>query len=154
MDGRMHRRSAAALIAAVLVGLLAVPAGPAGAGSPEAPYFTKITGPEVTQTNDANPIVGNFTDLVLDDILWYSIGSGKETLWTPCPECESGPFTKRQLPLANQVNGYYQPVVGDFAGNGLDDIYWLSYEGADYLWTNIGGGTFTSKRFDMAAGVF
>ena len=153
---RSKRLGAVATLVAVtaLVGLLAAPARPAGAEEPDIPYFTETTGADVEPPNRlANPVVGHFTDLVLDDIFWYAAGATKESIWTPCPDCESGPFTKRQPPLANQVAGAYLPTVGDFSGNGLDDIYWLSQSpGADYLWTATGSGAFSVRRFDAPTG--
>ncbi|MGN6694223.1 MAG: FG-GAP repeat domain-containing protein [Aquihabitans sp.] len=142
------RRIAVATLAAITTLLLAPTAGPAGAEGTDIPYFEAITGSGVNQDAVANPIVGHFTDQVLDDILWYRAGPTKESLWTPCPGCDA-PFTKKQLPASMQVNGYYEPVVADFAGDGLDDIYWIAAGTApDYLWTNTGSGTFTSKRRD------
>jgi len=155
MNAPTRRTALAALVAAAaLISLLAAPGSPAGAEEPDIPYFTEYTGEQVAPpTKYADPLIGHFTDAVLDDILWYSPGSTKEQLWTPCPECESGPFTKKQLPLANQIGGYYQPVIADFSGNGLDDIYWLSQSAAaDYLWTSTGAGSFTVRRFDAPGG--
>lgn len=151
MNARMRRSATAVLVAvAALVGSVAL-AAPAGAEEPDIPYFSEYSGGEFVQPENARPVVGHFTDQVFDDILWYQYGSAKETLWTPCPDCAK-PFTKKQLPAALQVSGTYEPVVGDFSGDPLDDIYWVSLVGADYLWTNIGAGSFTSKRFDGPAG--
>ena len=37
--------------------------------------------------------------------------------------------------LATSVSGTYQPLVGDFSGDGLDDVFWYAPGGAaDYLW--------------------
>ncbi|MCU1369320.1 MAG: hypothetical protein JWO77_514 [Ilumatobacteraceae bacterium] len=152
MNARTRRPAIAALVAAAgLLGSLAV-AVPAGAEEPDVPYFAETRGAAVDAPDGAQPVVGHFTDQVLDDVLWYQQGTGKESLWTPCPGCESGPFTKKQLPAALQVTGYYHAFVGDFAGNGLDDIYWVNQDGGDYLWTSTGVGGFTSKRFDGPTG--
>jgi hypothetical protein len=142
------RRIAVATLAAITT-LLFVPAlAPAGAEGTDLPYFEQITGAGVNQDGTGVPVVGHFTDQVLDDVLWYQAGPKKESLWTPCPGCDET-FTKKQLPASMQVNGYYQPVVADFAGDGLDDIFWIAAGPApDYLWTNTGSGTFTSKRRD------
>ncbi len=155
MNASLRRTALSTLVAATaLLGSVAVSSTPASAEEPDLPYFTETTGPDVEAPSDrANPVVGHFTDQVLDDIFWYTPGAAKEQLWTPCPECGGGPFTKKQLPLANQIGGYYQPVVGDFSGNGLDDIYWLSGSpAADYLWTATGAGSFTVRRFDAPGG--
>jgi len=148
MTTRTRRRAVAGLVAAAaLAGSLAL-ARPAGAEEPDIPYFTETKSAAVAWPDNALPIVGHFTDQVFDDILWYRQGPTKETIWTPCPGCGTGPFTKKQLPAGLQVSGYYQAYVGDFSGDALDDIYWVSQTGGDYLWTNIGSGSFTSKRFD------
>ena len=155
MNARSRRSAVAVLVAAAaLVGLLATSVAPAAAAPPpDTPYFTEITGASIAPPNTGTPIVGHFTDQVMDDLLWYEPGPTKELLWTPCPGCDGGPFTKKQLPLANQIGGYYEPVVGDFAGNGLDDIYWLSRSStADYLWTSTGAGSFSVRRFDAPDG--
>ena len=145
------KRTILALAAAAT--LAALTPAPVSAEEPDIPYFEDITGAEVAVKGDYNPVVGHFTDQVFDDILWYGFGSAKESLWTPCPGCEQGRFTKQQLPPNLQVTGYYGPIVGDFAGGKLDDIYWLDRDGsADYLWTNNGSGGFTTKRLDMADG--
>ena len=137
----------------VVVGVMgAGSAVPAAADAPDINYFQDITGPDVAVKGDYIPVVGHFTDLVLDDILWYAPGSGKESLWTPCPGCDKGPFTKKTLPLAQQVTSFFQPIVGDFSGDGLDDIFWWSSTGPDYLFTNNGSGNFTSRLTQMADG--
>lgn len=143
------RRTALIAVAAISA-LLVLPApAPVGAGSAETPYFTEITGAGIDQDSQASSVVGHFTGPALDDILWYQSGAAKESMWTPCPGCDQ-PFTKRQLPASQQVTGFYQPLVADFAGDGLDDIYWVNNDPSspDYLWTNTGSGTFTSKRRD------
>ncbi|WP_421120895.1 hypothetical protein ACE2AJ_06275 [Aquihabitans daechungensis] len=155
MTAAPRRTVTAALVAAAaLLGLLVAPGAPVGAEEPDVPYFTEYTGAEVTPPDTGgSPVVGHFTDQVLDDILWYAPGAPKEHLWTPCPDCESGIFTKKQLPLANQIGGYYEPIVGDFSGSGLDDIYWLNRSSsADYLWTSTGAGSFSVRRFDAPGG--
>lgn len=147
--------AATAVLTALIVpgGASAAPASPTrSATEPDLPYFTDTTGPSVAVKGDYATLVGHFTDLGLDDIFWYGYGSATESMWSPCPGCGTGPFTKRTLPPALQVNGLYSPIVGDFSGDEHDDIYWFNQDGADYLWTSLGDGTFATKRFDMAAG--
>lgn len=149
MTARMRRLALVALV--TVAAAVALPTGtPAGAEEPDVPFFTVTTGGTLNQdATNARPVVGHFTDQVFDDILWYQPGAAKESLWTPCPDCAQ-PFTKKQLPAALQVSGTYQPIVADFAGDGLDDIYWISAGPAhDYLWTNTGAGTFTSRERDQ-----
>lgn len=116
------------------------------------PYFSDTTGAKVAVKGQYTPIVGRFTRLDLDDIIWYS-GAYEpgapdltESRWSPCPGCAGGPFTKTTL--KTQVHRWYTPVVGDFAGDPHDDIFWFSWD-ASYLWTNDGAGSFTSKPLSL-----
>jgi hypothetical protein len=144
----LRRTALATLVAAAaLVGALALPAG---AEEPDIPYFTEVTGSAVAVSGTYTPVVGHFTDASFDDIIWYAPGSGTDRQWTPCPGCESGQFTKDVLDP--QVNGEYSAIVGNFSGDSLDDIFWWSGLGKDYLWTNNGSGAFTSRPLNMAVG--
>ena len=148
MVGKVVRAVACTALA---VGLLATtPTGQAGARTTTAPppYFTDTTGAKVAVRGQYTPLVGRFSRLDLDDIIWYSgaYGPGSpdltESRWSPCPGCAHGPFTKTTLPV--QVHRYYRATVGDFAGDEHDDIVWISPTGTSYLWTNDGAGSFTS----------
>ena len=45
-----------------------------------------------------------------------------------------------------QVGGTFRPVVGNFAGDQADDIFWYAPgTAADHLWTTIGPGTFAKE---------
>ena len=45
-----------------------------------------------------------------------------------------------------QVGGTFTPVVGNFAGDDADDVFWYAPgTAADFLWTTIGPGTFTKE---------
>lgn len=143
---------------AVLVAAAPAPATPQHAALPEstppppAPYFTDLTGAQVSVKGSYTPIVGRFTRLDLDDIIWYApawLGSsGIDRRWTPCVGCPGGPFTKSDL--AHQIHGDYEPVVGDFAGDGHDDIIWIGYNAGSFLWTNDGDGGFISSALNTS----
>lgn len=149
LSTRLRRTALATAVAVTaLVGALAPPAG---AEEPDIPYFTEVTGSAVAVNGDVEPIVGHFTDQTFDDIIWYARGPAKDKQWTPCPGCPAGQFTKADL--VPQVSGTYTPLVGNFSGDSLDDIFWWNERGGhDYLWTNNGSGAFSSRVLDMADG--
>src|SRR4051812_20035340 len=60
---------------------------------PPTPYFEEVTGSQVSVHGNYRPVIGSFTTAGLDDIFWYA-ADGTDRLWTPCPGCEAGPFTK------------------------------------------------------------
>jgi len=136
-----------AVAIALLAGIVAL--APPAQAEPDIAWFDEIAGASINVDGTYIPIVGHFTDLLLDDIIWYAPGTATDHRWTPCPGCPMGRFTKSVL--QPQVNGSYQPVVGDFAGDGKDDVFW-SGPGADHLWTNNGSGGFTSRRIDVGGG--
>src|SRR3954452_11416815 len=52
------------------------------------------------------------------------------------------------------IDGVYQPLVGDFAGDGADDIFWYAPgEATDVLWIahagSRGSDSFTRVRFSV-----
>ncbi len=93
------------------------------------------------------PLVGAFGGDKTSDILWYGPGTRPDSLWLGrVGQRGSAGFVKRSL----TIGGAYLPVVGDFAGEGHDDILWYTPgNGGDYLWTNTGDGHFTSTPLPM-----
>ncbi len=90
-------------------------------------------------TGSYQPITGDFNGDDRDDILWYSPGSGADSIWY---------FTGRGTILSKSltINGNYQAVVDDFDasdGFGGDDIFWYD-NASSYLWTANANETFTS----------
>ncbi|HEX5365462.1 MAG TPA: FG-GAP-like repeat-containing protein [Acidimicrobiales bacterium] len=52
-------------------------------------------------------------------------------------------------------SGAFSPFVGDFDGNGADDIFWYAWgTGGEYLWRSPGNGTFQSTRAPAASSGF
>lgn len=153
---RRPRPRSVAAMAAALLGLVALlaPTSAAADGEPDLPYYTDITASTLDVAGQYTPIVGHFTTTELDDIIWYSPGKGLDNRWTPCTHCTTRRFTKTQL--VPQVNGAYQPIVGDFAGDDLDDIYWRNPldGGHGSLWTNDGAGGFTRRQLDIPASYY
>ncbi|HEX7133206.1 MAG TPA: VCBS repeat-containing protein [Iamia sp.] len=79
------------------------------------------------------PLVGRFTDLVTDAILWYRFGSGSERFWS---FTDAGAVNQLEPPT---VNGSYDTAVGDYDGNGYQDIAW-EFLGDATIWQFNGGG--------------
>jgi hypothetical protein len=81
----------------------------------------------------ATPVVGEFTSTTRDAILFYRPGSAAEHFIS-----FNGNGSVNQLePPA--VNGSYDPEVGDYDGNGYQDIAWAS-GGKATLWKFNSGG--------------
>jgi hypothetical protein len=88
------------------------------------------------------PLVGDFGGDGADDVLWYGPGDVKDSLWLGrAGQRGSGAFRKIDL----GIKGRFKPVVGDFAGDEHDDVFWYAPgSAADYLWISDGTGRFTS----------
>lgn len=118
-------------------------------GSTERVLFFNAHGPDSVWTFDsgaghtssnlpaiegaARPIVGSFTHAGIDQVLFYRPGGAAETFVGFTPD-----GTPQQLEAPN-VNGSYDPAVGDFDDDGWDDIAWAS-QGKAVLWEFNGGG--------------
>ena len=142
---RPRRRSALARFATaalVALGMIAATSSPASALTPT-PVFPGALG-----TVPFN-VSGTYTPLPLLcgpdlDIFWYAPGTAADFIWSGIDV--SGPaLTYSTRPTT--VNGTYTPLVGDYDGDSCDDIFWyVPGGGADYIWYNNGGSTFTSKQ--------
>lgn len=142
---RPRRRSALARFATaalVALGMIAATSSPASALTPT-PVFPGALG-----TVPFN-VSGTYTPLPLLcgpdlDIFWYAPGTAADFIWSGIDV--SGPaLTYSTRPTT--VNGTYTPLVGDYDGDSCDDIFWYAPGGgADYIWYNNGGSTFTSKQ--------
>lgn len=75
----------------------------------------------------------------------WSPGGGLCDLTAARGDC-SRPFAPRGVTAtAQRVSGTYSPVVGDFDGNGVDDLLWYAPgAAADSFWINRGSGRFRS----------
>ncbi len=131
----MRKRTAAgvlAVVAAAAGGLTAATSAPT-AGAQSFVY--------------AEDLPGNFVGDSREELFSYVSGSTADTLVT---------FTRQGGPgsdvvIANHgftVNGLYDPVVGDFDGDGYDEILW--YAGGptvDYLWNFTSSSTVSTKPY-------
>lgn len=130
-----------ALAALAAIGLIGATSAPASAMT-QNPVFPGALG-----TVPFN-VSGTYTPLPLLcgedlDIFWYAPGRAADYIWSGIDV--SGPaMTYATRPTT--VNGTYTPLVGDYDGDGCDDVFWYAPgRGEDHIWYNDGGSTFTSK---------
>ncbi len=70
-------------------------------------------------------------------------GSRPDHLWYGTP---SGEFVSRAI----DVNGLYLPHIGDFDGNGADDIFWYGWGSReDFVWLGQTDGSFRSRSLEV-----
>ena len=81
-----------ATLAAMSSVLVGAPASAAPATAPGPLTFTTTTGPAMAVNGTYMPIVGRFTSLQLDDIIWYALDGTRtggpqrtDQRWSPCP---------------------------------------------------------------------
>lgn len=138
----MFRRALPLLAALGLLASTAVVTGspaPAGAASDGWWDYQRMSISGTYQT-----LLGEFGGSTSSaDILFYAPGTTADSLWIGrSGERGSGGFTKRSL----SVNGSYVPIIGDFAGDGHDEVFWYAPgTGPDSLWVNGGDANFTSQ---------
>jgi hypothetical protein len=137
-SGAIAASVAIAATTTVTLGLGTVVAPPAGAQS--GPY--------------AEDVVGNFFGDSRDELLAYVAGPSPDLLVEftryggPGAEID---FTTSGL----TVNGNYDPVAGDFDGDGYDEILWYAAgTQVDYLWNfSADGSGYTTKPY-TASGLY
>jgi hypothetical protein len=125
-----------ALAAAASVGMLL----PAAAQAAPLQFFTESALPGLDSVGAvaSKPLVGDFNGDGASDVFFYRAGSAPEELLL-------GNSTRASFVVSVasklQVKGTYQPLVGDFDGDGVTDIFWYAPGTApDTLWLFDGGG--------------
>ncbi|HUW02585.1 MAG TPA: Calx-beta domain-containing protein [Acidimicrobiales bacterium] len=82
---------------------------------------------------DFKPLVGDFDGSGVSDVFWYAPGSAADRLWRDVTPTLAGFELGSDTP--EQINGTYEPFVGDFDDDGFDDIFWYAPGTAkDYIW--------------------
>ncbi|HEX5615103.1 MAG TPA: family 43 glycosylhydrolase [Acidimicrobiia bacterium] len=99
------------------------------------------------QDSYASPIAGDFTGDGATDLWWTTPGGAAEELWDLEPSLSG--IDVRVVPKGNVVTSDATPLVGDFDGDRIDDIFWYG-RGAlgDSRWTfdATGRATATSEQ--------
>jgi hypothetical protein len=91
---------------------------------------------------------GDFDGNGATDIFMYKPGAGQERIRR---RTTARNFTTSATDTLLTVGGTYTPIVGDFDGNGRDDVYWYSPAGAQvnrwFFNGSNGSFTFTAANF-------
>jgi len=105
---------------------------------------------QLTATSTVQPLLGDFNGDGLGDVFFYAPGTAADYLWTGKPNTGSdlaNRFTVSSLP----VSGSYTPAVGDFDGNGDDDIFWYAAGSpADSIWYMDNGAISSSVAYNVS----
>ena len=119
---RITRTGRLGVALAAAVALLAALASPAGAVTPTPAFGGELsTVPfNVMGTYTPVPLVCTGEESTRLSIFWYAPGTADDPLWQDIDL--SGP-SLTYTPDSERVNGTYEPLVGDFDGDGCDDVF-------------------------------
>lgn len=142
------KKSSFSAVAAVVLATFAVFVGSSASAVASVSAGAVTTTQQITATGGNVPVKGDFDGDGRDDIFWYVAGSGTDYLWSGKPRDDSNSTTiaDRFDVTTLPITGVYNPIVGDFNGDGRDDILWYSPgAGADAIWYFTGRGTVSSQ---------
>lgn len=138
MIKKSHRTglAGAAAALALLGGITPAAAHTAGSNGGWDRIATINQSQQWSATTATQPLLGDFNGDGRDDVFMYGPSTGADALWLGKPvDPEVGPTTHRFHVVAYSIKGTYQPLVGDFDGNGSDDIFWYGPGSTpDSLW--------------------
>lgn len=113
--------------------------------------------PEHQRTVPAKTLAGDWNGDRRDDLLLYRPGDATDRVFIATPASSSTgllgnllggspPATVSYKAHSVSVGRLYEPLVGDFNGDGRDDIFWYREGGArDYLWFGLKNGRHSSR---------
>ena len=140
----MRRIARAVLVTGALLSsvLVSATAGGAGAADPPPTFNSFYESIPITVNGDYIPVfVGSCNVASEASILWYAPGPAPDYVWS-ITSVEPFEYESAAMP----VNGTYEPIPGDFDGDGCDDILWYAPGGAqDHIWWGELDGSFTSE---------
>jgi FG-GAP repeat len=110
------------LVTAVAVLASAIGASPASA-APEPTFNERFTSYPLTVNGTYVPLVGDLDCFADSDsefsIIWYAPGTAADSQWR---SFDAGPSGLEYSSTSLSISGSYEPFVGDFDGNGCDDL--------------------------------
>ncbi|MFM2415709.1 MAG: hypothetical protein RL385_432 [Pseudomonadota bacterium] len=82
----------------------------------------------LSATADYQAVVGDFDGNGYDDIFWYGRQTDADKIWLFGPKLAGDPASQPFHVYSHNVSigGTYTPVVGDFDGNGKQDLLWYA----------------------------
>ncbi len=149
----MQRKSKATIAGAIGLAMALTGQSPATATLlPESGWSLSSstqTSTQLTGTAAVKPLVGDFNGDGRADVLFYAPGASADYLWTGQPADADNP-SHRFAVTSMPVSGSYTPVVGDFDGNGADDIFWYAAgTPTDAVWYFDGGNISSSVSYNV-----